>query len=65
MGNPRGVIITEHFPTCGKCLEGFVDYRAWPETKSQLVSGLRKHGWKYTKGHGWVCPECIAHKEEN
>lgn len=65
MDSLRGVIITEHWPTCGKCLEGFAAYRNWPQSKSSLIKQIREHGWKYTNKNGWVCPECLANKERN
>lgn len=60
MNNQRGVIITEHFPTCGKCGEGFSAYRNFPQTKHALIAQIREHGWKHSKKYGWVCPDCIA-----
>jgi hypothetical protein len=24
----------------------------------------KDHGWKHTKGSGWVCPKCLENYEE-
>ena len=29
----------------------------------KLFALLRKAGWQRIKGHGWICPHCIAQRE--
>ena len=28
-----------------------------------VIKALRRSGWVYIKGHGWICPHCAAHRK--
>lgn len=53
--NGAGRISREFTVWCGRC-------NRWDQTSDVNTVGAmkkwaRRHGWKLTKGDGWVCPE--------
>lgn len=49
----KGKISVEKTVWCGLCAH-------WDQRDNyNFIREIRKIGWKQTKEHGWLCPECI------
>lgn len=57
---PRGRVSTEKTIWCGRCSH-------WDQRSSEngILKLWRKEGWKRTKRHGWVCPNCAKEKRRD
>lgn len=53
-GKPmKGYISTEKTVWCGLCDNWMQESIS---TTSRMAKRARSRGWKYTRAHGWVCP---------
>lgn len=48
----KGYISIEKTVWCGKCMN-WEQYSKWEFTKQ-----IKLNGWKRSKKHGWLCPDC-------
>jgi len=53
----RGWISHEKTVWCGKCAEWYQSSNFKGFTKE-----IREGGWRLTRKHGWLCPECSKEK---
>jgi hypothetical protein len=58
----RGHVIIDYWVCCGRCGDhtALAEIRRYGSTRKNAEA----EGWRYTKADGWVCPTCLAKKDD-